>query len=136
MKTGKVTDWSNHISVSTGLQNVMDRYRTDQKAIRYNGNIVSMFPYPTTVAVYFRHMLIDRHKSAYWKHCRKCLPAVKQPNMIPSKQGHSDKVAVLKLFERKYKGHCMGNLSKESYKTHLVKHWSNYRNYTRWQYPP
>ena len=28
------------ISVSTGLQNVMDRYRTDQKAIPYNGNIV------------------------------------------------------------------------------------------------
>ena len=25
--------------VSIGLQNVMDRYRTDQKAIRYNGNI-------------------------------------------------------------------------------------------------
>ena len=30
----------NNISVSIGLQNVMDRYGTDQKAIRYNGNIV------------------------------------------------------------------------------------------------
>ena len=40
METGNVTDRSNHISVSIGLQNVMDRYGMDQKAIRYNGNIV------------------------------------------------------------------------------------------------
>ena len=40
METENVSDRSNNISVSTGLQNVMDRYGTDQKAIRYNGNIV------------------------------------------------------------------------------------------------
>ena len=40
METGNVPDWSNNISVSIGLQNVTDRYGTDQKAIRYNGNIV------------------------------------------------------------------------------------------------
>ena len=40
METENVSDWSNNISVSTGLQNVMDRYETDQKAIWYNGNIV------------------------------------------------------------------------------------------------
>ena len=42
METGNVPDRSNNISVSTGLQNVLDRYGTDQKAIRYNGNIVSV----------------------------------------------------------------------------------------------
>ena len=35
-------DRSNNISVSTELQNVMGRYGMDQKAIRYNGNIVSV----------------------------------------------------------------------------------------------
>ena len=40
METENVSDRSNNISVSTGLQNVMDRYGMDQKAIRYNGNIV------------------------------------------------------------------------------------------------
>ena len=40
METEIVSDRSNNISVSIGLQNVMDRYGTDQKAIRYNGNIV------------------------------------------------------------------------------------------------
>ena len=40
METGNVPDRSNNISVPTGQQNVMDRYGTDQKAIRYNGNIV------------------------------------------------------------------------------------------------
>ena len=39
METENVSDRSN-ISVSIVLQNVMDRYGTDQKAIRYNGNIV------------------------------------------------------------------------------------------------
>ena len=39
METGNVPDRSN-ISVSTGLQNVTDRYGTDQKAIRYKGNII------------------------------------------------------------------------------------------------
>ena len=40
METGNVLDRCNNISVSIGLQNVMDRYGADQKAIRYNGNIV------------------------------------------------------------------------------------------------
>ena len=40
METENVSDRSNNISVSIGLQNVMDRYGTDQKAIRYDGNIV------------------------------------------------------------------------------------------------
>ena len=39
METENVSDWSK-ISVSIALQNVMDRYGMDQKAIRYNGNIV------------------------------------------------------------------------------------------------
>ena len=39
METGNVPDRSN-ISVSIGLQNEMDRYDTDQKATRYNGNVV------------------------------------------------------------------------------------------------
>ena len=40
METEHVSDRSKNISVSTGLQNVMDRYGTEQKAIRCNGNIV------------------------------------------------------------------------------------------------
>ena len=40
METENVSDRSNNISVSIGLQNVMDRYGTDQKAIQYNGKIV------------------------------------------------------------------------------------------------
>ena len=40
IETGNVPDRSNNISVSIGLQNVMDRYGTDQKAILYDGNIV------------------------------------------------------------------------------------------------
>ena len=40
METGKVPDRSNNISASIGLQNVMGRFGTEQKAIRYNGNIV------------------------------------------------------------------------------------------------
>ena len=40
MEIGNVPEQSNNISVSIGLQNVMNRYRTDQKVIRYNGNIV------------------------------------------------------------------------------------------------
>ena len=40
METENVTDRSNNISVSTGLQNVMDHYGTDQKAIQHNGNMV------------------------------------------------------------------------------------------------
>ena len=40
METGNVPDRSNNIPVSIGLQNVIDRYGTGQKAIRYNGHIV------------------------------------------------------------------------------------------------
>ena len=40
METENVLDRSNKISVFIGLQNVMARYGTDQKAIRYNGKIV------------------------------------------------------------------------------------------------
>ena len=43
METGNVSDRSNNISVSIWLQNVTDRYGTDQKAIRYNENIVLMY---------------------------------------------------------------------------------------------
>ena len=40
MESGNVPDRSNNFSVSVGLQNMMDPYETDQKAIRYNGNKV------------------------------------------------------------------------------------------------
>ena len=40
METENVSDRLDNISVSLGLRNVIDRYGTDQKAIRYNGNIV------------------------------------------------------------------------------------------------
>ena len=40
MQTGDRLDRSNNILVSVGLQNMMDRYGTDQKAIQYIGNIV------------------------------------------------------------------------------------------------
>ena len=40
METENVSDRPGNISVSLGLRNVIDRYGTDQKAIRYNGNIV------------------------------------------------------------------------------------------------
>ena len=40
METENVSDRSNNIYVSIGLQNLMDRYGTDQKAIQCNGNIV------------------------------------------------------------------------------------------------
>ena len=42
METGNVPDRSNNISLSIGLQNVMGHYGMDQKAIQYNGNIVSV----------------------------------------------------------------------------------------------
>ena len=56
MKTRKVPDRSRNISVSIGLQNVMDSYRTDQKAIQYNGNIVKQLlveTYTTVSVSYF-----------------------------------------------------------------------------------
>ena len=40
METENFLDRSNKISVSIGLQNVMDCYGMDQRAIRYNRNIV------------------------------------------------------------------------------------------------
>ena len=56
MKTRKVPDRSRNISVSIGLQNVMDSYGTDQKAIQYNGNIVKQLlveTYTTVGVSYF-----------------------------------------------------------------------------------
>ena len=41
METEDVSYRSNNMSVSIGLQNVMDRYRADQNAIRYSGNNIS-----------------------------------------------------------------------------------------------
>ena len=49
METENVSDRSN-ISVSIGLQNVMDRYGTDQKAIRYNGNSLSFNKHRDTLS--------------------------------------------------------------------------------------
>ena len=40
METENVPDRSNNMSVSIGLQIVMDRYGTEQNAIQHNGNIV------------------------------------------------------------------------------------------------
>ena len=40
MEAGNVMDGSNNISVSIGLHDVIERHGSDQKAIRYNGNIV------------------------------------------------------------------------------------------------
>ena len=40
METENVSDRFNNISLSIGLQNVMDRYGRDQNSIRYNGSIV------------------------------------------------------------------------------------------------
>ena len=40
METENVSDRSNNISVSIGLQIVTDHYGTNKKAIQYNGNIV------------------------------------------------------------------------------------------------
>lgn len=40
MEKGNVPDRSKNISVSIRLQNVIDRFGTDQKALRYNGNSV------------------------------------------------------------------------------------------------
>ena len=40
METGNEPDRSNNIPVSIGLQNVIDRYGTGQKAIRYNGHSI------------------------------------------------------------------------------------------------
>ena len=52
METANMPGRSNNSSVSNGLQNVMDRYETDQKAIRYNGNIVSELFESATFVVY------------------------------------------------------------------------------------
>ena len=41
METENVSDRSNNILVSIGLQHVMNRCGTDQKAIRYNGNNIN-----------------------------------------------------------------------------------------------
>ena len=41
MERRNMPDRPNIVSASVGLQNLMDRYGTDQNAIRYNGNIAS-----------------------------------------------------------------------------------------------
>ena len=51
METANMPGRSNNNFVSNGLQNVMDRYETDQKAIQYNGNIVSELLESTTFGV-------------------------------------------------------------------------------------
>ena len=54
MESENVPDRSNNISVSIGLQNVMDRYGTDQKAIWYNGNKLSVSSYSATAVVTYK----------------------------------------------------------------------------------
>ena len=53
METGNVPDRLNNISVSIGLQIVIDRYGTDQKAIRYNRNIVLVATFSVYVSLSF-----------------------------------------------------------------------------------
>ena len=65
METENVSDRSNNISVSIGLQNVMDRYGTDQKAIRYNGNIVWETAYFMYKSQYFNQQM-------QWKTIHRC----------------------------------------------------------------
>ena len=58
METENVSDRSN-ISVSTVLQNVMDRYGTDQKAIRYNGNIALYYQLKSFHTLIYHHTFIQ-----------------------------------------------------------------------------
>ena len=48
METENVSDRFNNISLSIGLQNVMDRYGRDQNSIRYNGSIVQFYTFSST----------------------------------------------------------------------------------------
>ena len=59
METENVSDRSNNISVSIGLQNVMDRYGTDQKAIRYNGNIALYYQLKSFHTLIYHHTFIQ-----------------------------------------------------------------------------
>ena len=61
METENISDQSNNISVSIGLQNVMDSYGIDQKVIQYNRNIIS-----ETVATLSDHNIIfGTHIASY-----------------------------------------------------------------------
>ena len=83
METENVPDRSNNISVnnisvSIGLQNVIDRYGTDQNAIRYNGNIVifsthvaPMFAFISMLSILFLKIIEINGKIA--KKCVKML---------------------------------------------------------------
>ena len=64
MKTENVSDRSNNISVSIGQQNVMDRYGTNQKVIRYKGNIVFVCKHYSKnffleTMLYFKNVVIE-----------------------------------------------------------------------------
>ena len=64
MKTEHVSDRSNNISVSIGLQNVTDRYGTNQKAIRYKGNIAFVCKHYSKkflleTMLYFKNVVIE-----------------------------------------------------------------------------
>ena len=64
METENLSDRSNNISVSLRLQNVMDRYGTNQKAIRYKGNIVFVCKHYSKkflleTMLYFKNVVIE-----------------------------------------------------------------------------
>ena len=59
METGNVPDRSKNISLFIGLQNVMDRYGTDQKAIRYNGNIALYYQLKSFHTLIYHHTFIQ-----------------------------------------------------------------------------
>ena len=67
METGNVPDRSNNISVSIGLQNVMGRFGTEQKATRYNGNIVygSSSSYVGLKELFFNLFDVDTNDDCY-----------------------------------------------------------------------
>ena len=83
METENVSDRSKNISVSTGLQNVMDRYGTDQKAIRYNGNIVQGYGFLKNMTfVLIRKEKKKKRKIIYLKHLTGKLPvAPEEPSV-------------------------------------------------------
>ena len=72
METGNVPDQSNNISDSIGLQNVMACCGTDQKAIRYNGNIVK---YKLQTTCFYLILSI-------FKKIKRCLELISLPNFL------------------------------------------------------
>ena len=70
METGNVPDWSNNISISIWLQNLIDRYRTEQKAIRYNGNIRCLnTSFVTTFNSQFSYRILNVVRKLYLGAC-------------------------------------------------------------------